>query len=111
MKCQYSDLLEEDTILNKLFTYLQSNSSNIFSGLLDAITDKLNEDATYNPDIYIIPIQAVPGSGFDKSWASEMSELNEGWAPNASVLHNGFDTNQMGTISVTPEIGEGELEM
>lgn len=111
MKCKYSDFLTEDTIFNKLFTFLQENPSNIFTGLQQAITDKLTENNTYDPDVYIIPIQAVPDPNLSKSWISEMPELTEGWAPCDSVLHNGFNTNQVGSIYEKPEIGGGEAEM
>ena len=111
MKCKYSDFLKENTILNKLFTFLQENPSNIFTGLQQAIAGKLAENNTYDPDVYIIPIQAVPDTNLGKSWISEMPELTEGWAPCDSVLHNGFNTNLVGTIYATPEIGGGEVEM
>lgn len=111
MKCKYSDFLKENTILNKLFTFLQENPSNIFTGLQQAIAGKLAESNTYDPDVYIIPIQAVPDTNLGKSWISEMPELTEGWAPCDSVLHNGFNTNLVGTIYEMPEIGGGEVEM
>lgn len=111
MKCKYSNFLEGGTIFNKLFTYLQENPSNIFTGLQQAIADKLSENADYNPDVYIIPIQAVDDSNLSKSWISEMPELPEGWAPCDSVLHNGFNTNQVGNIYEIPEIGGGDTEM
>ena len=110
MKCRYSDFLKEE-LLNKLFTFLQENPSNIFTGLQQAIADKLAENNTYDPEVYIIPIQAVPDTNLSKSWISEMPELTEGWAPCDSVLHNGFNTNIVGSIYEMPEIGGGEVEM
>ena len=111
MKCNYSDFLIEGTIFNELFTFLQANSSNIFTGLLQAITDKKAENNTYDPEVYIIPIQAVPDTNLNKSWISEMPSLTEGWAPCDSVLHNGFDTNLVGSVLEMPETGGGEIEM
>lgn len=111
MKCKYSDFSTGGTIFNKLFTFLQENPSNIFTGLQQAIADKLAENDTYDPDVYIIPIQAVPDTNLSKSWISEMPELAEGWAPCDSVLHNGFNTNQVGSFVVKLEIGDGEVEM
>lgn len=110
MKCRYSDFLKEE-LLNKLFTFLQENPSNIFTGLQQAIADKLAENNTYDPEVYIIPIQAVPDTNLSKSWISEMPELTEGWAPCDSVLHNGFNTNQVGNIYEMPEIGGGDMQM
>ena len=111
MKCKYSDLLTEGTIFNKLFTFLQENPSNIFTGLQQAIAAKLAANDSYDPDVYIIPIQATPDNNLSKSWISGMPELIEGWAPCDSVLHNGFNTNLVGSISEILEIGEGEVEM
>ena len=111
MRCKYSDFLTEGTIFNKLFAFLQKNPSNIFTGLQQAITDKIAERDTYDPDVYIIPIQAVPDTYLGKSWISEMPELTEGWTPCDSVLHNGFNTNLVGSIYEIPEIGGGEMEM
>lgn len=110
MKCRYSDFLKEE-LLNKLFTFLQENPSNIFTGLQQAIADKLAENNTYDPEVYIIPIQAVPDTNLSKSWISEMPKLTEGWAPCDSVLHNGFNTNQVGNIYEMPEIGGGDMQM
>jgi hypothetical protein len=111
MKCKYSDFLTGDTIFNKLFTFLQNNPSNIFTGLQQAIADKLAENDAYDPDVYIIPIQAVPDTKLSKSWISEMPELIEGWTPCDSVLHNGFNTNLVGSIYEMPGIGGGGVEM
>ena len=111
MKCQYSDFSKEETILNQLFTFLKNNSSAIFNGLQQAIDDKLSENADYNPEVYIIPIQAVPDANLNKSWTAEMPESNEGWAPCDSVLHNGFNTNQVGNIYEMPEIGGGDTQI
>jgi hypothetical protein len=111
MKCKYSDLLAEGTIFNKLFTFLQENPSNIFTGLQQAIAGKLAANDSYDPDVYIIPIQAIPDNNLSKSWISNVPELIEGWAPCDSVLHNGFNTNLVGSIYEMPEIGGGEVEM
>lgn len=108
MKCKYSDFLKEE-LLNKLFTFLQENPSNIFTGLQQAIADKLAENNTYDPEVYIIPIQAVPDTNLGKSWISEMPELTEGWAPCDSILHNGFNTNLVGTILNPKDIGDVEM--
>jgi hypothetical protein len=105
MMCKYSDFLKEGTILNKLFTFLQENPSDIFTGLQQAIDKKLLENADYNPDVYIIPIQAVPDASLNKSWATEIPTSIEGWAPCDSVLHSGFNTNQVGNISETSTMG------
>ena len=111
MKCKYSDFLTEDTIFNKLFTFLQENPSNIFTGLQQAIADKLSENNTSDLDVYIIPIQAVPDTNLDKSWISEMPELTEGWAPLDSALHNGFNTNQVGIIQIPKDFGGSDMEL
>lgn len=110
MKCKYSDFLTEGTIFNELFTFLQENPSDIFTGLQTAIANKLVENNSYNPDIYIISMQAVPDTNLSKSWISEMPEFTEGWAPCDSVLHNGFDTNLVGSVLEMPEIGDGEIQ-
>lgn len=111
MKCKYSDFLTEDTIFNKLFTFLQENPSNIFTGLQQAIADKLAGNNIDDLDVYIIPIQAVPDTSLDKSWISEMPELTEGWAPLDSALHNGFNTNQVGIIQIAKDLGGGDMEL
>ena len=111
MKCKYSDLLTEGTILNELFTFLQNNPSSIFTGLIEEISTKQTTTPEYNPEVYIIPIQAIPDTNLSESWISEMPELTEGWAPCNSVLHNGFDTNLVGNVLDKSEIGGGEIEM
>ena len=111
MKCSYTDLITPGSIMYDLFEQLKDNASAIFNGLQRAIAEKLDVNEDYNPTVYLIPIQAISDENLCKSWTSELSDLTEGWAPCSSVLHNGFNTNQIGNILNMLDIGDGEIEI